>query len=189
MVKEKDINYYWVEVSGVVESLFRHYDGYYISNTSAPNLLNKPIEDFIFDEDGVHYERYLSEEDKINNTLSKKVIIGINYEETYNKIIDILDGLEEFKRVVCERHPNINGSSDNMDNFNVNLIFCILDKILEEYQDNKIVEFPPRWHFVIDSCLDYLQNLKYTSKDIEYYLNVAKLLFKVPEITLNRIED
>lgn len=114
--------HYWSEVSGPIETLCKKYNAYPIPNDFTPYILNLNNNDIKLLDDGVHYERIISDSDDPDI----KMIFGFKNDEIYNLIMDKMKDLyEKFRNRV---------NSINEDYWNIDHIPMQIRKLLWLYE-------------------------------------------------------
>lgn len=144
-------NWYWVEVSGRIEYLYEHMNGYPIPNIYAEHILRKEV---ILSEDGLHYNRIIGNSDEPLT----KVIYGFKDKKLFDKIerecfdrhIRFMDRLKRGE--ITEW--NLKDDKDRVDQ-----IKAIIDYYYSMYYENEIHEFPRVMYQELSSYVFLLRKL------------------------------
>ena len=125
LIKYSIANYdkfYWAEVSGKVESLFKSYDGFPIPTVYAEDILLKHGQ-LELDPDGIHYYRKIgsSDDDKF-----RKVIYGFKDKTVFDQVLNGLVAILGVTMTYDEFRKEINSSTASDD-----------DKVKKEYVTGK----------------------------------------------------
>lgn len=180
-IKNLDFHY-WAEVSGAIEHYFKKHNGYPMPNTMASEILGVPAERIrLCPEDKVHYERMIGSD----GDWYVKMIFGIKDEETFNRVLEIIDDYEGFMKelnnLVTESHPM---------HYNVKQAMYVIDNVYRCNEEDDINEMLPSWHRAMMESIRTLESLEQKDIRIKRYIETAYyLLEKMPVLTLNRMPD
>lgn len=156
--------FYWVECSGAVESLYKKYNGIAIPNEYASIMLQK---DVTIDEDGFHFYYNVSDETQ------KKIIYGFNSKETYDMVSSKY--VEYIKKCtsVIQNDRKINESID-LSNLELNPHICIqLSNLIYDMKCDGVNEFPLEIVNLVLKIIKYMENNNHNG-ELDIYIDNAK---------------
>lgn len=144
-------NWYWAEVSGRIEYLYEHMNGYPIPNIYAEDILNKKV---ILAEDGLHYNRKIG----ISKEPVTKIIYGFKDKELFDKVKsecfdEHIQFMDRLKRGEI-REWNLKDDKDR-----VKRIKVIIDYYYDMYYEDEIHELPRIMYQELSSYVSLLRKL------------------------------
>lgn len=126
-------NWYWVEASGFIETLFKKNNGYPIPNYLASEFLRLDPTKLNLDKDGIHYVR-TSGSAKVP---VKKMIFGFKDKASAEKACSSIANYEDFRL-------NVNKLLE--DDTNVDIACQIIRQIFEFHDEWQCNEMLPLWY-------------------------------------------
>lgn len=138
-------NWYWVEASGFIETLFKRFGGNPIPNYLANEFLRLSPDKLLLDDDGVHYIRTVGSA-KIPK---KKMIFGFKDKAIAEKICLNIANYEDFKL-------NVNKLFES--DSDVDIACQIIRQIFEFHDEWNCNEMLPEWFDQIKLAITKIQD-------------------------------
>lgn len=134
-------NWYWVEASDFIETLFKQFGGNPIPNYLAYEFLRLPELKLSLDADGVHYTRTVGTAKR----KMKKMIFGFKDKATAEKACLSVANYEDFKL-------NTNKLLEN--DTSLDVACQVIRQVFELHDEMKCNEMLPSWHKAIVNAID-----------------------------------
>lgn len=170
--------FYWIECSDAAEKFFKKDNVFPIPNNMVSQLLGLPSESIRLLDDGVYYERVIG----TDGMWFEKIILAFKDEETYHKVIQIIDDYEGFIKMVNNQLSESNGNS-----YTLKQALFIIDNIYRCNEEDGFNELIPSWYEAMLKAIETLKSIENKERYINRYIEIAEYLLEImPMVTINK---